>query len=71
MSATSLATKGVICRRTIAAGPIIGGGGPPMGKRQEELLKPKIKILGVHMSEDKKELTEDTFKITGLKLVID
>ncbi len=70
MSATSLATKGVICRRDIYSGLIVGGGGPPMGK-EDELQKPKIKVIAMNMSEDKKELTEDTFKITGLKLIID
>ncbi len=70
MSATSLATKGVICRGTIGGGIIVGGGGPPMGKN-EEVIKPKIKVIALNLSEDKKGLTEESLKITGVKLILD
>ena len=70
MSATSLATKGVICRRTIGGGIVVGGGGPPMGK-DEEFIKPKIKVIALNLSGDKKGLSESTFKVTGLKLILD
>lgn len=74
MLGVTLATKGMITRRTIISGGIGGGAGPSggYGSRDDcEIKKPIITVKKMKISDEKNILSNETLKVTGVNLIID
>ncbi len=72
MGGLSLVTKGFLAPPPGDISVTIHGGAGGAGlKKEEELPRPLIKVLDVSMSEERGKVTDETFKVTAVKLVID
>jgi hypothetical protein len=70
MAGLSLVTKGMIAPIRESGGS--GSGGAGFVRPQEELPKPFIKVTDVTINgENKPTITEDTFKVKSLKIIVD
>jgi len=73
MVGIALVTKGMIA--PVRTGDIImgsGSGGAGLGRQNEELIKPKIIVNDVIIEgNNKKPITEETFKVKSLKIIVD
>ena len=70
MPGISLVTKGFIHPVQAATGG--GSGGAGWGPRDEELPKPLIQVTDVTIEgENKEPITEETFKVKSLKIIVD
>jgi len=71
----SLVTKGMITPLYSGVAPSMPGdssGGAGLGRRDDDLLFPKIIVNKFKISEhEEKSLTAENLKVTGLKLVLD
>lgn len=69
MSGISLVTKGFIHPISVSAS---GGGGSPPVYKDENRPKPHIEVTKFNLdSENKEPLTEESFKVKSLKIIVD